>query len=174
MSEGRERKVIKYGEEPQGLPAEAAEEAQQAAAEVQAEAAQSEVAEAFEAPDVPDYFKEPDLPETTPVSGEELDAKIGERRSRIKAKQTRKKRLTVLAFVLAFAFLATMCGKDIVRLKAENVALKRQQVALQKERDELKAELESTSEQEYIRDQARRQLRLLNPGELLFIWDEDE
>ena len=80
----------------------------------------------------------------------------------------------MLAMVLVFAFLATMCGKDIVRLKAENVALKRQQVALQKERDELKAELENTGDQEYIRDQARRQLRLLNPGELLFIWDEDE
>ena len=76
--------------------------------------------------------------------------------------------------VVVFALLATMCGKDIVRLKAENVALKRQQAALKKERDELKAELENTSEQEYIRDQARKQLRLLNPGEILFIFDEEE
>lgn len=104
---------------------------------------------------------------------EDYEARVSERRKRIRKKQTRKKRLTVLVMVLSFAFLATMCGKDIVRLKAENRALRKQQVALQKERDELKAELESTSEQEYIRDQARKQLRLLNPGELLFIFEDE-
>ena len=103
---------------------------------------------------------------------EDFDARVTERRRKTKKKRIRKKTLTVIAIVLVFAFLATMCGKDIVRLKAENRALKKQQIALQKERDELKAELENTSEQEYIRDQARRQLRLLNPGELLFIFDD--
>ena len=126
---------------------------------------------------MPDYFAEPEEgfgDATIRLSQEELDAKIKERRRRHRANQARKKRLTVLIMVLAFALLATMCGKDIVRLKAENVALKRQQAALKKERDELKAELESTSEQEYIRDQARKQLRLLNPGELLFVWDDQD
>ena len=107
-----------------------------------------------------------------PETEEDFDARVTERRRRTKKKRIRKKTLTIIVMVLAFAFLATMCGKDIVRLKAENRALKKQQAALQKERDELKAELENTSEQEYIRDQARRQLRLLNPGELLFIFDD--
>ncbi len=104
----------------------------------------------------------------------ELAARIEQRRREMAAKISRKKKLTVVIFILIFALLATMCGKDIVRLKAENSALKKQQIALQKERDELKAELENTSEQEYIRDQARKQLRLLNPGELLFIFDDGD
>ena len=159
MPESKERKVIKYGEEPEKP-------------EVREE---PEKEKDFDAPDVPDYFVEQEEPEWDPaekLSQEEIDARLEARRRSRKAKQTRKKRLTILLMVLAFALLATMCGKDIVRLKAENVALKRQQAALRKERDDLKAELESTSEQEYIRDQARKQLRLLNPGELLFIWDE--
>jgi len=67
-----------------------------------------------------------------------------------------------------------MCGKDIVRLKAENIALKQQQEALEKQRDELKEELKNVNDPEYIREQARKQLRLLNPGEILFIFDEEE
>lgn len=116
--------------------------------------------------------EDPELAEDE-AAEEDYEVRVSERRKRIRKKQTRKKRLTVLVMVLSFAFLATMCGKDIVRLKAENRALRKQQAALQKERDELKAELESTSEQEYIRDQARKQLRLLNPGELLFIFEDE-
>ena len=142
MPENKERKVIKYGETP-------------------------EPSETHEEPEEREVHEEPER-----ISHEELSGRIEERRSSVRTKQIRKKRLTILLMVMVFALLATMCGKDIVRLKAENVALKRQQVALKKERDELKAELESTSEQEYIRDQARKQLRLLNPGELLFVWDE--
>ena len=70
--------------------------------------------------------------------------------------------------------LATMCGKDIVRLKAENRALKQQQIALEQQREELQQELKNANNQEYIREQAKKQLRLLNPGEILFTFDEEE
>ena len=183
MPENKERKVIKYGETPEepeeSEKTEAAQPPERQVVREEPERAEApavpdpqETAETQDEP-VPDYFREQDLPEPEKrISSEELNVRIEERRRRSRAKQTRKKWLTILLMVLAFALLATMCGKDIVRLKAENVALKRQQAALKKERDELKAELESTSEQEYIRDQARKQLKLLNPGELLFVWDE--
>jgi len=90
------------------------------------------------------------------------------------AKRRRNKTITLLVFIAVFALLATMCGKDIVRLKAENIALKQQQEALEKQRDELKEELKNVNDPEYIREQARKQLRLLNPGEILFIFDEEE
>lgn len=174
MPENKERKVIKYGEAPE----ETEETEKTEAAQPPERQVVREEPERAEAPAEPvhDYFSEDKAPKASEpdkrISSEELNVRIEERRRRTRAKQTRKKSLTILLMVLAFALLATMCGKDIVRLKAENVALKRQQAALKKERDELKAELENTSEQEYIRDQARKQLRLLNPGELLFVWDE--
>ena len=90
------------------------------------------------------------------------------------AVQRRKKAIMVIVFIVVFALLATMCGKDIVRLKAQNIALKKQQAELEKKRDELKEELENVDDPEYIREQARKQLRLLNPGEILFTFDDGE
>lgn len=105
---------------------------------------------------------------------EEMRLRIEERRRQSSIKRRRKKVLTLVSVVVIFAFLATMCGKDIVRLKAENRALRKQQVALEKQRDELQEELKNTNNQEYIREQAKKQLRLLNPGEILFTFEDEE
>lgn len=105
---------------------------------------------------------------------EEFSTRQAERREKIAAGQRRKKRRTLIILLIVFALMATMCGRDIIRLKAENRELKKQQVALEKQRDELKEELKNTGESEYIREQARKQLRLLNPGEILFTFDDEE
>lgn len=97
-----------------------------------------------------------------------------ERKAKLEAGRRRKKRRTLGVLLLAFVLMATMCGRDIIRLKAENAELKKQQVALEKQRDELKEELKNTGESEYIREQARKQLRLLNPGEILFTFEDEE
>ena len=101
-----------------------------------------------------------------------LSARQEERRAQLAKRQRSKKRRTLAILLLAFVLMATMCGRDIIRLKAENAELKKQQVALEKQRDELKEELKNTGESEYIREQARKQLRLLNPGEILFTFDD--
>ena len=100
--------------------------------------------------------------------------RIEERRRANAVRRRRKKVLTLFAVIVAFVFLGTMCGEDIVRLKAENRALKKQQIALEQQRDELQEELKNANNQEYIREQAKKQLRLLNPGEILFTFDEEE
>ena len=99
-----------------------------------------------------------------------------ENRYRVRRTELRRRRAIMLAvFLVVFALLATMCGKDIVRLKSENIALKKQQAELEKQRDALKEELKNVNDPQYIREQARKQLRLLNPGEILFTFeDEDE
>ena len=108
------------------------------------------------------------------IKDDEFAARISARRKQIAAAQRRRKRLTVVLIIVAFALLGVMCGKDIVRLKAENRALKKQHAELEKQRDALKEELKNTGKQEYIRDQARKQLRLLNPGEILFTFGDEE
>ena len=105
---------------------------------------------------------------------EELKQRIEDRRRRSTRRLIRKRLLTLVAVIGIFVMIATMFGKDIVRLKAENRALKKQQVALEKQRDELQEELKQTNSQEYIREQAKKQLKLLNPGEILFTFDEEE
>ena len=100
--------------------------------------------------------------------------RIEERRRTNSIRRRRKKAITLFVVIVTFVFLGTMCGKDIVRLKAENRALKKQQAALEQQRDELQEELRNANNQEYIREQAKKQLRLLNPGEILFTFDEEE
>ena len=108
------------------------------------------------------------------LTDEELALRMEQRYKVRTAQLRRRKTITLLVFLVAFAILATMCGKDIVRLKAENIALKKQQVALEKQRDELKEELTNVDDPEYIREQARKQLNLLNPGEILFLFDDEQ
>ena len=105
---------------------------------------------------------------------EELKQRIETRRRQNAVRMRRRKLLTLVAIIVAFTMLATMCGKDIVRLKAENLALRRQHAQLVEERDRLQKELENVGNKEYIKDQARKQLRLLDPGELVFIFEDGE
>ncbi len=76
--------------------------------------------------------------------------------------------------VLIFALLLTMCSREIVRLKAENRALKKQHAQLEQERDRLTKELGRVGDKDYIKEQARKQLRLLDPGEKMFIFEDGE
>ena len=105
---------------------------------------------------------------------EELRQRIEQRRRQNAVKNRRRKIVSLFAFVIIFTLLATMCGKDIVRLKAENRALRKQQIALEEQRDALQQELKNANNQEYIREQAKKQLRLLNPGEILFTFEDEE
>ena len=105
---------------------------------------------------------------------EEMQKRVEERRRKSTSRRIRRKALTLILVIATFSVLATMCGKDIVRLKAENRALKKQQVALEQQREELQEELRNANNQEYIREQAKKQLNLLNPGEILFTFDEEE
>ena len=105
---------------------------------------------------------------------EEMQKRVEERRRASVSKRRRKRVLSLLTAVAVFVLLVTLFGRDIVRLKAENRALKQQQIALEKQREELKEELKNANNQDYLREQARKQLRLLNPGEILFTFEDDE
>jgi cell division protein FtsB len=104
----------------------------------------------------------------------ELAARIEQRKSANRRNQVRKKRRRVVMLVLIFALLLTMCSREIVRLKAENRALKKQHAQLEQERDRLTKELGRVGDKDYIKEQARKQLRLLDPGEKMFIFEDGE
>lgn len=103
-----------------------------------------------------------------------FERRMQKRRARVRGRKRRRKILGVILIVALFAALATMCGKDIVKLKAENIALQKQQKELEEERDRLREEVENSGNREYVQEQARKQLRLLNPGELIFTFEDEE
>ena len=106
------------------------------------------------------------------LTDEELALRMEQRYRTRRSKQIKRKTVMLIVFIAVFVLLATMCGKDIVRLKAENIALKKQQAELEKQRDALKEELKNVNDPQYIREQARKQLKLLEPGEIMFIFDD--
>lgn len=103
---------------------------------------------------------------------QEIVARIEERRIRNREQQKRRKKRNVVIMVLIFAVLLTMCSREIVRLQAENRALKKQHAELEQERDRLAKELSNVGDKEYIKEQARKQLKLLDPGEIMFVFDD--
>ena len=121
-----------------------------------------------------DPVVQPDEMQNLSAEDRELAARIEQRKSANRRNQVRKKRRRVVMLVLIFALLLTMCSREIVRLKAENRALKKQHAQLEQERDRLTKELGRVGDKDYIKQQARKQLRLLDPGEKMFIFEDGE
>ncbi len=103
-----------------------------------------------------------------------LAERIAERKRETIRKKKRSRRLVVTGVIVALILLIVVFGREVIKLKAENIALKRQQEELIEERDRLSEELKNTSNKDYIKDQARKQLKLLDPGEIMFIFKDEE
>lgn len=89
-------------------------------------------------------------------------------------KMTMKQKRIVLVAVILFAVFSFTYIRNIVRLTAENHRLKQQEQQLKIDRDRLEKLLENVDDADYIEERARKQLRLLNPDEILFTFDVEE
>ena len=90
-------------------------------------------------------------------------------------KRRRKPNKVVLVLVSVIAIGLFASVRNITRLQSENKRLKKQNLKLSEKRDDLKKELKNVNSREYIEKRAREQLRLVNPGEIIFtVPDEDK
>ena len=94
------------------------------------------------------------------------------------AKSTRKKKkkLNVGRLVLSLIVLFLLIGcafsiKKIVKLHIEKSHLEKTQKELEQKKDDLTAELKNVNELDYIEEQARKQLKMIKPGEVLYVLD---
>lgn len=79
-----------------------------------------------------------------------------------------------LIVVILIFFAAAASIKSIISLEIEHRQLLKENKELTEKRDTLKIELKNVNSKEYIEEQARKQLRLVNPDEILFVFNEDE
>ena len=108
------------------------------------------------------------------VAARKKQKKAQKRANRRKAMASGKKRrrkpnkvFLVLVIVIAIGLFASV--------RDENKRLKEQNLKLSEKRDDLKKELKNVNSREYIEKRAREQLRLVNPGEIIFTFpDEDK
>lgn len=82
-------------------------------------------------------------------------------------------RLILTAIVLVMIAVVGMSVKNIFDLRAEQEELKQQKKNLLQEEQSLKEELKNVNDLDYIEEQARIQLRMIKPGEILYINDDD-
>ena len=79
--------------------------------------------------------------------------------------------MIIVAVVL---LLLAASVRNIVKLELENRRLKHKQKELIEQRKELKIELRNVNSKEYIEEQARKQLRLVDPDEILFVFPNEK
>ena len=96
------------------------------------------------------------------------------RKAKKKKKRLTKQQKQLIAAALAVAILFCFGNvSKIIQLKSQQRELVKQQEELKEERDHLKAKLKNVDSSEYIAEQARKQLRMINPDEILFIFEDE-
>lgn len=91
-----------------------------------------------------------------------------------KRKKKRKVIIVIGAIGIAVALMFSVAVWNIVKLKAEEGDAVSEQNALKEKKTELKKELKKVNQNEYIEKKAREQLRMVKPGEKLFIFEKKQ
>ena len=106
-------------------------------------------------------------PDRQELSGRQL------KRSQSLRKKQVKRRLIIAGIVLILAILVGASVLNIVKLKDEQHQLLKQQEELQKEKQQLEDSEKGVGEDERVEEEARDKLKMVKPGETLYIPDED-
>ena len=99
---------------------------------------------------------------------------LAARKAEKKKENRKRRRKTFAAVLIVLLLVVSVYGRNIIKLRSENADLRKQQEELQEEREKLKKQIEEAGTKEYIQEEARKQLRMLNQGEILFLFNEDE
>lgn len=85
-----------------------------------------------------------------------------------------KTRIIMTVIVIILIAVVGMSVKTVFDLRAEQSELKKESKALLAEKSALTEELENVNDKEYIEEQARIQLKLIKPGEILYILEDEQ
>lgn len=114
--------------------------------------------------------------------GKSLEEYRRERRQSVSAQTTPKKkkvrinrgRIALTVIVLVLIAVVGMSIKNAFDLRAEQQELAATQKKLNSQKAALEEELKNVNDLDYIEEQARIQLRLIKPGEILYILDDED
>lgn len=97
------------------------------------------------------------------------------RKSTKKKKRIRinKVRIVVTVIVVVLIAVVGVSIKNVFDLRAEQDELRAKNKQLASEKASLKDELKNVNDYDYIEEQARIQLKLIRPGEILYVLDDE-
>ncbi|MDD4377954.1 MAG: septum formation initiator family protein [Eubacteriales bacterium] len=85
-----------------------------------------------------------------------------------------KVRIGITVIMIILIAVVAVSIKGIFDLKIEQKQLMEQNKQLKSEKENLQAELENIDSYDYIEEQARIQLKLIKPGEILYILNDEK
>ena len=83
-------------------------------------------------------------------------------------------RIIVISIIVVSLIYGIFIVKNMAKLLSENSELKKQKTELTKQKETLEKELKDVNKPEYVEEQAKLQLKLIKPGETLFILGGDD
>ena len=101
-----------------------------------------------------------------------MDARAEERR-RNRIKRLNRIRIAIFIVVVVLFTVVTMSIKNVLDLTVEQHQLKKENQELKEEKARLEKEFENINDKNYIEEQARKQLNMVKPGEIVYIIEED-
>ncbi len=107
---------------------------------------------------------------------EELAREYARRNTRGKMAIRRKRnrrRLMVGIFVVFVIGVVGFSIGNIISLKSEQAAVRKEAEELKQEKEKLEKQIDNISDLENLEDEARNQLRLIMPGEKLYMFPEE-
>lgn len=85
------------------------------------------------------------------------------------AKVTKERAILNVIVICLVAVLVAWSGVRIYKVESEKQALLQEQQQLTQEKKELRSELKKVNDLDYIEEQAREKLRMVMPGETLYV-----
>lgn len=99
--------------------------------------------------------------------------KIEERRQQ-RIKRINHIRMAIFAVVIILTVVVGMSIKSVLDLTIEQHQLKKENASLKEKKAALEKEFENINDKGYIEEQARKQLNMVKPGEIVYIIDDEE
>lgn len=88
-------------------------------------------------------------------------------------KKARRKTVYAIAFLIVIGIIGASV-LNVLSVKSHQGKIEKEQEALLKEKAKLQQELQIVGSPEYIEQQARQQLKMIRPGELLYVLPEED
>ncbi len=101
-----------------------------------------------------------------------MDARAEERR-RNRIRRLNHLRIAIFIIVVVLFVVVTMSIKNVLDLSLEQHELKKENEELREQKVALEKEFENINDKNYIEQQARKQLNMVKPGEIVYIIEED-
>ena len=105
-------------------------------------------------------------------AGSKKNKKNKKRRLSAMLSKPKNRRNLIISAVVLLLLAASV--RNIIKLELENRRLTLKNRELKETKKELQIELKNVNSKEYIEEQARKQLRLVNPDEILFVSPNDK